>query len=103
MNHGGSQTVLAAAKAEKVPKLVYVSTASAVYEGKDILNGDETMPYSSISQAPYADSKIAAEKELLAANGDEIATCSLRPHVIFGPGAATAFCRPSSSAPRTEK
>ncbi len=86
VNRGGSQTVLKAAKAQHVPKLVYVSTASAVYEGRDIINGDETMPYSTISQAPYADSKIAAEKELLAANGNDIAVCSLRPHVIFGPG-----------------
>ncbi len=86
VNHGGSRVVLAAAKARKVERLVYVSSASAVYEGRDIINGDESLPYSSISQAPYADSKIAAEKELLAAHGDGIAVCSIRPHVVFGPG-----------------
>jgi nucleoside-diphosphate-sugar epimerase len=87
VNLGGSRSVLRAAWAARVPKLVYVSTASAVYEGRDIENGDETLPYARTSQAPYADSKIAAEKEILAANGQRgVFTCALRPHVIFGPG-----------------
>jgi len=87
VNLGGTRNVLAACQQENVPKMVYVSSGSVVYEGKDIEAGDESLPYSSISQAPYADSKIAAEKEVLAANGDGgVATVALRPHVIFGPG-----------------
>jgi sterol-4alpha-carboxylate 3-dehydrogenase (decarboxylating) len=87
VNLGGSRSVLRAAWAARVKKLVYVSTASAVYEGKDIENGDERMPYATKSQAPYADSKITAEREILAANGQRgVATCAIRPHVIFGPG-----------------
>jgi nucleoside-diphosphate-sugar epimerase len=87
VNLGGSRSVLRAAWAARVKKLVYVSTASAVYEGKDIENGDETLPYASKSQAPYADSKITAEREILAANGQRgVLTCAIRPHVIFGPG-----------------
>ncbi len=87
VNLGGSRSVLRAAYSEQVKKLVYVSTASAVYEGRDIEHGDETLPYCSKSQAPYADSKIQAEQEILAANGQRgLATCAIRPHVIFGPG-----------------
>lgn len=87
VNLGGSRNILRACQELGVKKLVYVSSASAVYEGNDILAGDESMRYSTISQAPYADSKIAAEKEILAANGkDGVATCAIRPHVIFGPG-----------------
>lgn len=87
VNLGGSQNVLRACQELGVKRLVYVSSASAVYEGHDIRNGDEKMPYSRISQAPYADSKIAAEKELLAAHGQKgVAICAIRPHVIFGPG-----------------
>lgn len=86
VNHGGTRAVLEACRAAGVPKLVYMSSASAVYEGRDIEAGDESLPYSSISQAPYADSKIAAEKDVLAANGEGgVATCALRPHVVFGP------------------
>jgi sterol-4alpha-carboxylate 3-dehydrogenase (decarboxylating) len=86
INYGGTLNVNRACMAEGGPRIVYVSSASAVYEGKDIENGDETLPYSSISQAAYADSKIAAEKATLeAAKRGEIRACSLRPHVIFGP------------------
>ena len=87
VNLDGSKNVLAACRQRRVGRLVYVSTASAVYEGRDVVNGDELLPYSTISQAPYADSKIAAEKLILAADGaDGVRTCAIRPHVIFGPG-----------------
>jgi len=87
VNYAGSQSVLEACRRAGVKKLVYVSTASAVYEGDDIENGDESLPYSRKSQAPYADSKIAAERMILAENGKGgVLTCALRPHVIFGPG-----------------
>ncbi len=87
VNHGGTRNVLAACTRQQVPRLVYISSASAVYEGRDIENGDESLPYSGISQAPYADAKIAAEKDVLAANGvGGVLTCAIRPHVIFGEG-----------------
>ncbi|MFO0763116.1 MAG: NAD-dependent epimerase/dehydratase family protein [Byssovorax sp.] len=86
VNLGGTESVLAACKAASVPRLVYVSSASAVYEGRDLENGDESLPYSTISQAPYADSKIAAEKKVLAESGPSLRTVAIRPHVIFGPG-----------------
>jgi nucleoside-diphosphate-sugar epimerase len=86
VNLGGTESVLAACQKAGVSRLVYVSSASAVYEGRDIENGDESLPYSTISQAPYADSKIAAEKKALAANGPSLRVCAIRPHVIFGPG-----------------
>ena len=87
VNYDGSVNIIAACKHHKIPKLVYISSASAVYEGNDIENGDETLPYSRISQAPYADSKIKAEKEILAFSGTTVThCCAIRPHVVFGPG-----------------
>ena len=87
VNLGGTENMLEGARQHGVPRFIYISSGSVVYEGKDIENGDESLPYSSVSQAPYADSKIAAEKLVLAANGKGgMATCALRPHVIFGPG-----------------
>ena len=87
VNLGGTENMLAGARAQNVKRFVYISSGSVVYEGKDIENGDESLPYASISQAPYADSKIEAEKLVLAANGQGgVATCALRPHVVFGPG-----------------
>ena len=87
VNLGGTENMLEAARVNNVPRFIYISSGSVVYEGKDIENGDESLPYSSISQAPYADSKIEAEKLTLADNGKGgMATCALRPHVVFGPG-----------------
>ena len=87
VNLGGTENMLEAARQNEVPRFIYISSGSVVYEGKDIENGDESLPYSSVSQAPYADSKIAAEKLTLADNGKGgMATCALRPHVVFGPG-----------------
>jgi len=87
VNHKGTQNVMAACTANNIPRLLYISSASAVYEGEDIENGDESLPYSRISQAPYADSKIQAEKDILAFNGEGItSTCAIRPHVVFGAG-----------------
>lgn len=85
VNLGGTDNMLAGCAEHRIPKLVYISSASAVYEGRDIENGDESLPYSRVSQAPYADSKIAAEKKVLEYNGlGATLTCAIRPHVVFG-------------------
>lgn len=87
VNLDGTRHMLEAGREHGIGRFVYVSSASVVYEGKDIENGDESLPYCSVSQAPYADSKVAAEKLVLEHNGaGDMATCALRPHVVFGPG-----------------
>ncbi len=87
VNLGGTENMLAACQRHGIARFVYISSASAVYEGQDIENGDETLPYSRISQAPYADSKIAAEKLALAFSGTgPTQVCAIRPHVVFGAG-----------------
>ncbi len=87
VNLDGTLHMMDSCKQYAIQKLIYISSASAVYEGEDIENGDETLPYSTISQAPYADSKIAAEKQVLRF-GEQGATqtCAIRPHVVFGAG-----------------
>lgn len=87
VNLGGTRNLLAAAREAGVRRFVYVSSASVVYQGRDIENGDESLPYAAESQAPYADSKGVAEREVLAASGQAgLLTSSLRPHIIYGPG-----------------
>ena len=86
VNLGGTEHILEACAVSSVPRLVYVSSASTVYEGEDIEGGDESLPYAQISQAPYADSKIAAEKLVLSRNSPTLSTTAIRPHVVFGPG-----------------
>lgn len=86
VNLDGTRHVIEACQEHGVPRLVYVSSGSVVYDGQDIEDGDESLPYAESNQAPYAHSKIQAEKLVLAKNGERgVATTALRPHVIFGP------------------
>lgn len=87
VNIDGTRNVLAACRKGQVPKLVYVSSASVVYEGEDIERGDERLPYARKWLAPYAETKRIAEEEVLQASGQGgVLTCAIRPHMIFGPG-----------------
>lgn len=92
VNIDGTRNVLRACQVTGVARLVYVSSASVVYDGSDIRNGDESLPYAAQFPAPYAETKRIAEAEVLAASGrtpaegSAVWTCAIRPHVVFGPG-----------------
>jgi nucleoside-diphosphate-sugar epimerase len=47
---------------------------------------DESVPYPSRFAAHYPSTKAAAEQLVRAANDERLATVSLRPHLIWGPG-----------------
>lgn len=82
----GTKNILAACRQHRVPRLVYTSTPSVVYGGKDIIGGNESLPYPARYSAYYPQTKAEAERLVLAANSPELATVALRPHLIFGPG-----------------
>jgi nucleoside-diphosphate-sugar epimerase len=85
-NQVGTANVIAACRAAGVNRLVYTSTPSVVHGGASIEGGDESLPYPDHFEAEYPRTKAAAEKAILAANGPDLATVSLRPHLIWGPG-----------------
>lgn len=85
-NVTGTANVLAACRRHGVSRLVYTSTPSVVHAGDDITGGDESLPYPRHFEADYPWTKARAEQAVLAANGPGLATVSLRPHLIFGPG-----------------
>lgn len=85
-NVTGTENVIAACKKHGVRKLVHTSTPSVVHARGDIENGNESLPYPKTFDADYPESKAKGEKAVLAANGPELATVALRPHLIFGPG-----------------
>ena len=82
----GTRHVLAACRAERIGILVYTSSPSVVHAGGDIAGGDETLSYPARFPAPYPATKARAERSVLAANGPDLRTVALRPHLIWGPG-----------------
>lgn len=82
----GTKNVLAACRRHGVRRLVYTSSPSVVFDGRDMEGVDESVPYPASYHAHYPRTKAAAEKEVLATNGPDLATVSLRPHLIWGPG-----------------
>lgn len=53
----GTQNVIDACVIQEVPKLVYTSSASVVFEGKDLVNVDETIPYAAKPMDYYTGTK----------------------------------------------
>ena len=86
VNFGGTQNVIAACRAAGVPRLVYTSSPSVVYHGGDLSGVDESAPLCTAAPCAYPTSKAAAERAVALANGPDLATISLRPHLVWGPG-----------------
>jgi len=82
----GTRHVIEVCRAVGVGRLVFTSTPSVVHAGGDIEGGDESLPYATHFNASYPETKAAAEKLVLAANGPDLATVALRPHLVWGPG-----------------
>lgn len=88
----GTENVLAAVRAHSIGKLVYTSTPSVVHAGGDVAGLDESAPYAKHFSTAYPETKAIAERAVLRANGETLpngttlATCALRPHLVWGPG-----------------
>lgn len=85
VNAGGTRNVLAACRASGVARLVYTSSPSVVFDGRDICGADESLGYARRRLSAYQASKLLAERDVRAAAGD-LAVVVLRPHLIWGPG-----------------
>ncbi len=86
VNVEGTRHLLAACRAARVPRLVYTSSPSVVYNGGGLRNANESAPLCTRAPCAYPTSKAVAEREVLAAHGADLATVALRPHLVFGPG-----------------
>lgn len=85
-NVEGTSNVIVACRAARVPRLVYTSSPSVVYQGRDLAGVDESAPLCTEAPCAYPTSKAAAERLVQAAHGEDLATVSLRPHLVWGPG-----------------
>jgi nucleoside-diphosphate-sugar epimerase len=84
----GTQNVLDACRAHGIGRLVYTSTPSVTHRATHPVEGGtaDTVLYGEGFKAPYATTKLIAEKAVLAANDAQLATVALRPRLIWGPG-----------------
>lgn len=85
VNVNGTMHVLNAAKDACCSAFIYTSSCCACTDdlSGSYANIDETWPVSPVSSI-YGESKVRAEKLVLAAQEPNFATCILRPSVIFG-------------------
>lgn len=82
----GTENVIAACRANGIRQLVFTSSPSVIFAGVDQDGVDESVPYPRTFLAHYPHSKALAEQAVLAANGPDLATVAIRPHLIWGPG-----------------
>ncbi|HQE91485.1 MAG TPA: NAD-dependent epimerase/dehydratase family protein [Anaerolineae bacterium] len=86
----GTQNVIAACRANGVPKLINTSSPSVIFDGTPQEGVDESYPYPAHYESPYPHTKAIAEQAVIAAHqgdtqGVPLLTVSLRPHLIIGP------------------
>lgn len=86
VNYDGTKNILDACRTHNIPRLVHISSASVIYDGIDIKNGDEDHPYAQNPGSAYVESKLAAEQAVgTLGQTTSTRTCILRPHLVFGP------------------
>lgn len=86
INVEGTRNVIEQCRRHGIKKLVYTSTPSVVFGDKELCGVDESLPYPKRFLAHYPETKAAAERMVLEANGPEFSTVAIRPHLIWGPG-----------------
>jgi len=84
-NVTGTRNVIEACKAFGVPRLVFTSTPSVIFNDSDMEGADESVPYPERYTAPYPKTKAIAEREVIAAAKSTVNTIVIRPHQIWGP------------------
>ncbi len=86
INVTGTENLLGACRDRNVKRFIYTSSVDVCFEGTTAENMDQSTPYAKRPKSVYAQTKIAAEKKVLAANGEGgLLTCALRADGIYGP------------------
>jgi 3beta-hydroxy-delta5-steroid dehydrogenase/steroid delta-isomerase len=86
VNVNGTENVIQACQECGVSRLIYTSTNNVVFDGKEINDGNETLPYTNDAKDMYTLTKQMAENRIISANSPTLSTCALRPGGIYGPG-----------------
>ena len=85
INVAGTRHVIAGCLKQRVHRLVFASSPSVTFDGRDQTGIDETCPYPSRWLNDYSRTKAKAEQLVLSADDPgTLRTCALRPHLIWG-------------------
>ncbi len=86
INTLGTRHVVEGCRRHGVERLVFTSSPSVTFDGTDQCGIDESAPYPEKWLCHYPQTKAMAEQHVLESNGEDgLATCALRPHLIWGP------------------
>lgn len=92
VNVTGTRELLGCAQRTGASTFVLASTEQVLLGGRAALRmADETHPYPRRHLGPYAASKAAAERLVLAADPATIRAVAVRPRLVWGPGDATGL------------
>jgi len=80
----GTRNIVASCLDQGVQHLVHTSSPSVVFNGEDMQNVDESVPYPDRQTAHYPRTKALAEQTVRDA-ADKLPVIILRPHLIWGP------------------
>lgn len=86
VNFKGTQHVIEACTVNQVRALLYTSSLDVLHDGKPLVDVNEETPYPERHSTSYCESKYLGEKSVIAANGESLKTCVLRPSDIYGEG-----------------
>lgn len=84
-NVGGTRRALDAAKRAGARRFIHIGTEAMLFVGDDLVEVDERAPTPAHHRYLYSETKAAAERLVLAANGEGFTTLSLRPRLVWGP------------------
>jgi nucleoside-diphosphate-sugar epimerase len=91
INIDGTRKLIEVARSAGVKKFIHISTEAVCFQGKSLIDIDETAPVLQTPMYDYAYSKAVAEKLVLEANHKDFQTIALRPSWIWGPGDTNAL------------
>jgi nucleoside-diphosphate-sugar epimerase len=86
VNVDGTRTLIDAAHAAGVPRLVFVSSPSVAHAGASIMGDDARPADPRHARGDYARTKAEAELLALAADSPKLRVVAVRPHLVWGPG-----------------
>jgi len=87
INVDATDLLLRGSQSIGIRAFVYTSSPSVTFDGQPQSGIDEQVPYPTKWLCDYPRTKAIAEQQVLAANNPtSFATCSLRPHLIWGVG-----------------